>query len=390
MSSHHISFFSFLSLFFIISLSLVSAIGISPPSQEVTFESGTDYNLTFKLTGLSNDVELSAQGALEDFISFPENVIDYAGPSNYFSVIVTFPEYDQLTSFGEQKSYIKARELPPEGGTLAATTAVNPTIKTYIPEPGLYAEIEEFSIETVSEGQNASFDLSIRNRGTEPFSSQSVTVTILDLEGEVLDSIVVSDVSASPGEVFTTSKEIASGDFKPGKYTATASFDLDESRNPFSASTSFFVGSTDIVLLNHTSVLTTNMINKVDLTFQSLWGSSLEGVRVYYTDVNGKQQSLPSIDFESFEEKTVTAFMDLPRMNKTIFTSNLTLEFPEGFSSTPSKTIPLEFEVRQKKDSDVKSGFSFSEGTAVTSVVILGFLILAFIVWFNTRKKSKK
>ncbi|MFP4118547.1 MAG: hypothetical protein ACLFTH_00670 [Candidatus Woesearchaeota archaeon] len=386
--SDRLSCFFFLFLFsLVLASSQTGAIGVSPAVQTVEYVENETVAIELLVTGLSNDVELSASGALSDFITFSDDVVEYSGSKATIDINITFPPYDQIDIFGEQKSYIRIRELPEGNSGLSATTAVNPTVKVYIPNPGLYAEIEELSVPTINEGEDTYYSFKIKNRGTDNFSGQEAVLKVTDMSGQTVDTFTITDVAASPDGFFEAEGEIPSSSYEPGKYTAEVVFDLDPDRSPFVSSTSFFVGTTDVVLVNYTDTVTADSINKVDLELQSLWGSPLEGIRASVDGLDGGEQSLPVIDFEPFENKVVTAFVDVPSTNKTSFNSSLVLEFPEDIASEPSKTVPLHFDVKQEDDTG--SIFSLTTTTALVGIITV-LVIVILVLWLSSRKKAKK
>lgn len=386
------SFHSLVVFFFLCCIlipSLATAIGVSPVSPEIDYGENESVLLEFTLSGLARDVELSAEGSMSDYISFPRDKIDYEGSRASFAVNITFPPYEEVDAFGKQKQYIVAKELPPDSSSLSATTAVKPSIIIHVPNPGLYAVFDEFTVDSVSEGENASYSLIIRNAGTDSFSGKSAEISITDMSGDIVDSFSLDDISVDSQDTFVHEGTFASDSFEPGRYTAEVSFDIDPSRNPFVTKSTFFIGTADVILFNHSNTLTSGSINEVDLELQSLWGSPLKGVRASVKDFAGKKQSLPVIDFSHFETKNVTAFIDVPETNRTQFNTTLTLKLPSDASSTPSKDIPLEFSVVEpSSDKQGGSGFSFTMTTALVSVIsvlVVIIVIILFSLWKRRR-----
>lgn len=380
-------FFLF-SFFLILLISQVSAIGVSPVSPEIEYVDNGSETITFTLSSLSDDVELSAEGPIAHYAEFDTELLEYTGSSMRFNVTVNFPPYEEVDVFGRQKLSIKARELPPEGSMIAATTAVKPSIYVNIPNPGLYATFDAFNIGSVSEGEDTSYSVTFNNAGTETFSGKTAELTITDLAGDIVETFTIDDITIEPQGSFVSEGAIPSSSYDPGVYEATVSFDIDPDRSPFTTSTKFFVGTTDVILLDHSQQVNPDTINKVTLELQSLWGSSLEGVRATITGPDDKEQSLPAIDFAPFETKNVTAFFEVPDMGASRINSTLTLKLPEDVSSDVVKTIPLSFEVVEEKSAGANEGFSFTTTTALVGVISLLVLVIAIILVVNTRKKN--
>jgi len=400
-------FYFFLFLIFILSFSLVVSIGVSPPKQYVDFISegsaSADYTILNYGGLVGTNIVLSAEGSpLAKYVSFSENNFVMKTNEHLITATINFPSYENLSVYGKQIIRIEASEVSagPSSGSFAVVTAVEPWLIVNIPIPGHFAEIEKFSIPNVKEGEDSSISFSIKNSGTKPLSNTRAEIEVFDLKGGLISSMSFDGINIPVGSSKSFSKPLRSSLMDPGKYLLVLKYYFDDNLKPASLSNYFFVGTTDILLLNYTSNLVEGKINKISLTLQSLWGSDLRSIRASIIDFNNHSQALPVIDLGPFEKRVVETYIDVPLLNGSPFFLNtsryanlsvdtfMTLKFPTDASNDVDKRIPLNFLISHPVDPVVESkSFLDSVNVLLLSFIILLLVLIVLVLFLVFKKK---
>jgi hypothetical protein len=403
-------FFSFF-LFLLMLSSLVSAIGVSPPKITQEFISGEEfvYDIVVVNTANPSRVTVELEGSrLAKYVTLDKESFDLPLGQTSLQMTLSFPDYDDLEdTYGKQVIWYRIAEVPQEGGAFSAVTAVRGALVVNVPVPGQYGVIEDFSVTTVQEGENAEASLTIKNRGTIPLQDKPASINIFTNDDELLTSVPVPPITLSVDQEQTLTVELPTEDFSSARYRAEAEFYFDEEKNPTTSEDIFFVGATDIQLLGHKEVLEENKINQVTFRLQSLWSDSLTNVRASITDFDGNEQSLPVIDLEPFEAITVSTFLDVPALEEEPFlvtnrthTPNVTIErilrlqFPAGETADEVKEIPISFTIVPPPPEPVKEEQSGLEPTTILLIglgaVVILLVVVLLIVLFKGKPHDKK
>ena len=385
-------FFNFLiiSLLTILMISSVSAIGISPPSVKTQFSDGKVETFTFTIfaNNVPTNIKLSLDGALAEYAI--ASISEFELPANTnkeVTITLKYPNYNQLTIYGEQRLNVRAEEFAQTGQGFNAITAVVGLIKISIPIPGEHAELNSFTIPSVEKGQNTHVEIIISNKGKEILKDKELTVEIISPTSEKLETVKFSNINILPQTNVTLLKILESKDYVEGKYLANLYFKYSDELAPITKENIFFIGTTDILLENYTKTIIRGEISPIDLTFQSIWGSPLNSVRTTI-DFDGKSQSLPPLDFAPFSKTTISTFLDVPSTIGNNTEAELTISIPYN-DEIIEKQIPMYFSVI---DPIIPENKSFiSENILYIGLIIIIILILLTInIYLLTRKKNEK
>jgi len=401
-------FFSFLVLIFLLTFSSVLAIGISPPKNYVDYAEGETVTFDFLISNRASfptTIQMSLDGVFsDDDVVFSEDIFTIPASSTHIvTATLTFPPYDTLTAFNKQRILIQAREVVVDKtiGGFAALTGVEGWILVQIPVPGQFGEITSFGLENVVEGLDSTISLDIINRGTADLRNTRATVDIFDFYGNNVSSVKFQNIVIASGDSTSLSHSLSSSSYNSGKYTAKAKYFYNSENAPMPAQTTFFIGSTDVMVTEYTQDLYEGQINSVKIHLQSLWGSPLHNIRGELTDFSGKTILLPVIDLDPFEEKVVDLYLDVPLLNSSAFridssvynsTSqdlSLKLAFPVQSSNDVEKVISLPFTVNKKLVPPViETPLSISTSTLVILIGFVVFVLLALNMFFLVGKKK--
>ncbi len=381
-----------ISIFFLFSLSFVQAIGISPPRVTEDFVSGESLTVPFQIINRAHPtyVKMDAFGSpLAEFVTFSQD--SFSMPQGVVSVDVSvdFPEFSELVdSFGRQIIRIRASESPDTvDGSFAAVTSVVGWLVIEVPVPGEFAEIVEISDPTVLEGEDVLVDILLRNRGTQPLSNKQLDIQVLDVLNQPVYQTTVSSIAVPLDDSTLIQVALPSSSFDPGKYTFEVLFNYSDEMQPLVSSRSFFVGATDIQLINYTQTLEEGSINRVRFHLQSLWGSPLRSVRPQLLSFSG-EQSLPVLDFDPFQLQVLEAFIEVPSLeslDSDTFDSMLRLEFPVDATTDTTKEFPVTFLIAPQED-DVLISFNWYFVAVILIVAISGIVFFVIRRWNHEKR----
>lgn len=384
-----------------------SSIGITPPRFDLDYDEGQTYTFSFSVlnkAGKPTYIVMTAdRSELAQYVEFSEEEF-YMPPASTHPVTMTltFPTYETLTEFGEQKIGFHATEVSvnKETGGFSALTAVEGWVVIQIPQPGKYGEITDFSISNVLQGLESDLKLEISNRGTEELTNTRATVDIFDFSGNLVSTLDFSNIYVRQDGKATISRDLLTSSYDSGKYIAEAKYYFNEEQAPNTKTTSFFIGSSDVIVTDYTQELVEGQINKIQVELQSLWGSPLYTIRGALTDFDGRQKPLPVIDLDPYQTKTVELYLDVPYLNSSIFQLsdqynstqrdlNFHLEFPVEAANDVEKDIPLTFTINRLTPAPELERPSIF--TTTNTILIIGMVILiliALMLLFSFKKES--
>ncbi len=389
----------------LINISQASAIGASPAKfQEFKYSGATTEEYILMVhnnAGHPTFAKVMVEGGMVDSTTCSE--CDSQGRFHLNSdewkklkIKVHFKPYDELTSFGKTSFRFKIVEiLDPRfvSGLFGVTTTVIVSAPIEIPIPGLFVSVDSVNVPNIKKGFNTFLNSELTNKGVLEAENVLVKAVISDIKGNNLSTIKYDPISISPGETISLPKKtINSEKFPSGMYHVEVFANYDSSRKPSSKSTKFFIGGTDILLLNYTKVLERGKINRIDFEFQSIYPLPVHSVKAYFSAFNKNEPVLlPVIDFDkSFSSKKSYAYLDVPK-NTTENELNTVLKMDYLFDGSPvTKEIPLSFKIIDPKPIKINDG---STTIIKKYVVFMSLLILIIIILFLiilSREKSKK
>ena len=383
-------FFSLLLLSFLLSATAISAIGISPPFHKVDFVPSVEEEFEFAVVN-KGDADLygrvSLRGDFSDHASFSdETIIVPAQSKRGFTVNLDFPE--EAEKPGKNKLEVRVIEESADGGGMSARAGVIGVIVIHVPYPGQYAEIASFSVAEgsggVNEGEQASASFSLVNKGKEALLDTIASVTVQDLEGEVVDEKSFRDIDIESGARFEKEFFLDTEELPPSDYKATLSYDYGP--RTVSRSVMFRVGNFDVELANHSEILVKNGIVPFEFDVRNLWKGKM-GVEASL-DVPGAPRAESSrVEFDDFATKRMKVFLDTSGLVLGVQNGTLTLSVEKladaGEEASIEKEIPISFELSEEPVKE--SPGVFSDMSMVSIVLVVLVLLLGVNGYFLTR-----
>ena len=385
-------YFFFLFLFLSLTPSTF-AIGLSPPTISTNFDELNSETFTYEILNRENTdtrIRISFIGSLAKYASASRYEFDLNSNSvEEVVVTINYPKYSDLDVFGMQRLTMVAEEISLGESGMAAVTAVGGVINIDIPIPGKAAEIKKLEVSSVEKGENTQFKLVLANKGTDDLINKNAEVIIHSPKKEKLETFSFKNLNILSGKEISLSNKIISEDFIEGKYEIDAIFKFSDEIEPAYKKTHFFIGSTDIILDSYSDTLTRGIINKIDLVFQSIWGSPLKNVRAELT-IEGKTEKLPILDFEPFGKTKINAHPDVSNNAPEILKGELKIEVPTA-SSVKEKIIELQFRVVDSGEIIIPESSEDEEDKyllLITSVIVLLILLVVLNIYLLSRNKQ--
>lgn len=393
------SFFVFLLFFLLLLFPLTTAVGVSPPKAYLDYTAGETIEFEYRIInnfGSPVQIEMSAfDSPLAEYVTFSKDSFTLVGSSEFVTAKVYLPPFEDITTYGDQYIRIRANEAPPNNGlgTVSAVTSVQTWILVHVPVPGQYGEVDGITVDNVNEHQDTLLKFEVKNRGSEDMSAKRAKVTVSDYDGNVIDTFTFVNINIDVEDGIELTQVIPSATYDPGKYTITADFFYNEQKPPHSKSTTFFVGTTDVQVLDYTKDLQEGQINKVRVSLQSLWGSDLTSIRAAIIDFDNHSQAMPVIDLGPFEKRIVETYIDVPLLNGSPFFINtslqnnatvktiMTLRFPVDASNDVDKDLELTFTIHANPEPvNEKKSIELSTTTLLVAGLVLVVIILIVMV----------
>jgi hypothetical protein len=295
-------------LFILFFINHVSALGITPAVKNIDFVAGEEVNINFYVLdgqeGSTYDVALRG-GSLAQYSSLStDHVIGNSG----FVLTIKFPE--SLDEPGPQTVGVSVKERPDESSFINTVVEVGAIVKTFVPYPGHYGDLE-LNIPDGNFDEQIPIELHVINRGDNSLDLTSVFVDFISTNGELTQKIEFTPVSIPVSGERYFRKYLEANKLSAGEYIGRAQ--LTYSGITREVNKSFKVGSLYVNIKNYTNFILSGGIRKFYVTLENKWNSPISGA---YVDVNLTNDltsnvfRTPSIDLEPWQEKTIESYLD--------------------------------------------------------------------------------
>ena len=379
----------FLGVFiFLISIQLVSAgsVGISPAYFDEHFEPGLKKTFTFNTFNSDHEegIGIVLEGDLTEYSTLSENFIQGSGQ---FEVTLNLPE--KLNKPGAHTLFIKVfesknlseQELSGVGGI----AAIKVPITILVPYPGKYTE-STFQINNANEGEDTSYELDIKNLGSQEVTLQ-VTINIFknNEAGEKILTEKLDEVNLNPKNILNIVNTLNTKELEPGDYYATAL--VDYGTKDFLNDT-FKIGQFLVDISDYDYQFERGRINRFDILIENKWNARIDSIfgEVTITD-EGKIVSnfkTATVDTYPWEVKNITGFFDATDLESKRYIANINL-FYEDTSS--NKLVAIYVQDPPEKESYM---IHIILGASIVGlIIILGFILLIIKI-IKLKKMIKK
>jgi len=387
-------------LIFILSLTIVSAISVRPPSNGITYEPGVTRNVSFSV-GDANKVAVSIVNSSISSnaeLLTPSSLPDCNSARCVIKVAVTIP--DMAGDPGRKHIYVNAaEEYVSLFGGAGATVGVLGTIYFDVPYEGKHLGVTvEPYIEGVQEGDNGYFTVVLTNNGAENIEKITGNVTIFPFGSSIAETVIELDSYSNLASTESTSLYATwnTTGVYPGHFIVVAniSYDGEIATDRFPG---FTVGQELIEAYSfEPEEVYSGLVQNIEVKLRSHWN---ENLKVY---VIGKVlDSSGDVLAESTSETITNAPNDYGYVNlfldlTDVSTGNYTLEMTSyfnGYSDTKNfnlsvieQTEGLVFETAPLPKGNGSS--SFNPNLLVSASIIFVVLVLILVLFFVLKKKK--
>ena len=345
----------------------ITAIGISPPSADITFAPGYEGEFDIILRNsrpIAVQTEVTIGGTLGQY--FTATTPDVRARSTAtstisFSLPEDIPPGTNTVSITYRESF-----FDPNEGTFSARTAVVFQARVWKPYPGQFAEIA-VKPKHVPAGRNTDAEIVVRSRGDQPIRGD-VQVRIYDASGRLVDSEVFSNVNIEGDSTWRRFAYIGSQDYPPGRYLVSARYDYGAGVAEDEAT--LIIGVRDIDLLDITRDFYLDVpVNPFSVDVESLWNEHIEGVEAS-VQLGANTGRTPSINLASFTKKSLDGFWTTDRaLEPGTYNALVTVNFRDGEPVTRSFPVTVHAETPRPPQEEEPAAF-----------IVLGIIDIVFLL----------
>ncbi|MBT4835545.1 hypothetical protein HON86_02920 [Candidatus Woesearchaeota archaeon] len=371
-------------LVFLIFISTVSAVGISPPRSIVYFEPNAVESVNFYVVNMGDAdsrVKIFINGELSNLIIWEEQIIDLQpGEKRDFNFLVKMPpSFDEP---GDHRVDLIAQEIPiednMEGTFIGAVTSVTSPILIRVPFDGPYLGTK-INIRSSSVGQIVKLKIFLENLGNKLLNDFQGKVDIVGANGEIVKTITFSD-SLGLNEFKELELLWDSTGIESGIYIGKLSVDYN-GKNAQSES-EFRMGDIFVKILDFQTELVTGKINNYVVNIESDWNNVIKDVYVNLminVGEEGYNFKSTSFDLGAWEKKEIKMYVALEdgiaKLPAGEYDSTLGVFYDELSNSEDFVLI-------------IKENTNYFVIVGVSFVIIFSILFGLYI--FKNNKKGKK
>lgn len=391
-------------IFTILSLLLItqtiSPIGITPGRTTLNFEPGLQKEIPFSVINTENkdmSVVFTVSGELSESITLTQAFTEFSNLENSksFNYIVNLPlKFDKP---GVHEAEIVALELPKDiketGAFVGATVAVVTQLTVHVPYPDKYLEGEVNVIES-GEGANTIFLIPVINRGKLDIGNARAVIDIYTPLNEKIASIESESVSIKSLEKAEIIVDWPA-DANPGKYLAVVTVIYDN--EILELEKEFNIGELGLEIKE---IIVKDFelggIAKFEALVENKWSNDLKDVFLNILVYNDGGETMadfksPTYDMNALSKAELVAYWDTVGVKKGTYDGKLILRYGEKSieKNIALKVTDFDIEIFGVTGRvTVKRGGAFNMNNLLW--ILLGFLIVANIIWFVVVKRLLK
>jgi len=373
----------------IISVSNVSALGVTPAKKYIKYTPDAEQSFTYQIINNEHktmNLNIYATDALATYITFEQQNISIRSDEETkdFSFKIKAPAG---LNPGENVGKIVIEEFIPDmkvGETqVYAKFRVVTKVYVQVPYPEKYIDVE-LNIADTEKGKPLNVEAQVKNLGTTDIIAVQATFGIYEDENKI-DETLTDKISIARGEEKKLLANIDTSKLKQGSYSAIAKINYDSYEMELGRD--FNVGEMFIEILDYTKYFLIETVNKFDIHTQSEWNKK---IRNAYAKIKISNESevadLKSVsyDLEPYEKKIITAYWDTSGVALGNYNANMTLLYENKSSGKLGQVNvvnPDEYKKLLEKPAPLPTTWI---AVAVAVVVVNAF------IWFVLRKRALK
>ena len=383
----------------ILTLQIVSAIGITPGRTTIDFEPNLQKEVSFSVTNAEQkamSVVFYTRGELKETVLLSQDRVSFSlgESSKSFSYTISLPaEFDRP---GLHTAEIVAQEVPEDseldGTVLGATVAVVTQVYVNVPYPGKYLEFDVEVIEA-SPGQSTTFLIPMISRGKLSIQKVKTKIEIYS-EENLVDEFELEEIGILSGE----RKQLIGTwdtDVKVGRYSAKIILNYDGEEKIIEKEFNIGEAKLEIELIT-VKDFRLGEIAKFNILVNNKMNQEVKDINVnmvLYGEEGNVLADFRSANYDapSLSKVEMLAYWDTEGVDEGVYDGKLILRYG---SEKDEKNVKVEV----TEDSIVVTGITgkvivqTDGGFNLTTILIIliVILILGNIFWFLVVKRLRK
>lgn len=347
------------------------------------FEPGMEITKAYEVGDYSYGARPYLQGDLEEYAEI-YNIQDF-GTYQTFEVKLTLP--DQLDRGGIHTLFIGATEEAPPTGVISGLSNVRKTIMILVLFEEKTAKLYSFSANNLNENQKTNFSIYVDSLTKQQINSLWVDVNIYNYNNESVKTLRTNIFGLESAEKRMLELEFDSTGLSSGQYRAVAevfSEGIKWEGDITTLQSNFNIGTLNVDVINTSQNFTAGQINKIDIEVISKWNGKIKKMFADLFVDEVQQTSTAAHTLSSFEEKTLTGYLDLTYIKSGEHDLKLILNY-DGKSKEYEYKIFVQGKAQE--ESNEASGMKINNMTIMMFLVIIVLVLVVIILIIGKKKK---
>jgi len=380
------------------SISLVSALGITPGRTTLDFQPSLVKEISFSVLNSENkdmSVFFDVKGELNNSITLNTGFAEFSSgeEAKSFSYLINLPE--KISTPGLHTAEIVVTEIPKDfkqsGSSVGSRLSVVSQLYVHVPYPGKYLELEPQIINAQEDG-TVLFLIAAVNRGKLDIGKAKATIDIYSSFGEKVASIETDERDILSGSRIELIGKWTATDISSGDYRADITVVYDgENTN---AEKNFKIGESILEIQKiEVNDFKLGGIAKFNALVENKWGEKINNAYLNLIVYNDEDEIMADIKSQTYEVEPLSkinmiAYWDTVGVKKGTYDGKLYLKNEKG-------SFDRDVTVRVSSDEILVLGISGEvliekfkrsnlQTILIVAVVILGILNL---LWFIVLRK---
>lgn len=375
-------------IFFLLTITKIKALIISPPYINIDYEPGKTYNWGFNVGGIKEENVIAyfsvyTTGELNQSIKVLTNQTIALSAGKWAQIGGTLTLPSKLKP-GINRNGVVVVQVPDKDGysNLAALIGVEYVINVVVPYPGKYLEVS-LDVQSVKVNEPVIFAIKLINRGSQTINKADVILEIYNADNNKITDFNEKVENIDIGETSTLLIDWQSKGQKYGIYKAIAIINYDGETETIEKS--FRLGDLIIDIIN----ITGNVINKGDVGKMGVVAESQSNdfidnayaIVEIETNKGILQLKSPSLNFDPFTTREFNVFLETSNLDVGIYDAKAKVFYAD-------KIAGKSFSIIIKRD--IFRSILTTQNLIMLLIIILLIILLLNFIKFRRYKKDSR
>ena len=390
---------SILVLIMVLTISSISALGVTPGRQIIDYEPGSVKEVSFKILNSDNEdlnLIVSSRGDLKSDIRLNEKEISISSDEASKEVSYTINMSKGMKP-GQHTGEVMILQIPEEreeqGAYVGASLAVITQIRFHVPYPGRYAEAE-LGVSSGGKGEEVKFYLPITNRGKFDLVNVRAVLDIYNPLNEKIESIQTPGIDLASGKSNELKTEWLA-DVNPGKYKVIANIIYgQENGDTIELEETFNIGDQTLQLQSiEVNNFNLGEIAKIEMLVENKWSEDAKDAyiltEIFSDNELMSQFKSASQDVPSLSKSVLTAYWDTAGVSQGTYDTKVHIKH-----NKESQEENIKLEVKEHEINAIGLGYvisereSSSDNSLIIILVVLVIILMIVNIWFLFLRKK--